>query len=58
MPEPRSSPTCALCDVQGHVTQNSLDLPILRTHMWIVVETDDTPIVNIPTIPKVKKTSL
>ena len=54
MAEPCPPPTCALCDVELHATQNFPDFPILRTHMSTVVEIDDAVVVNIPTIPMVK----
>ena len=56
--EPYPPPTCSLCDVQGHVTQHCTSFPILCTHMHTVVETDDAPFVNVPTIPMVKNKSL
>ena len=56
--EPCPPPTCALCDVQGHATQNYPYFPILLTHMCIVVESNESLVVNVPTIPAVKKKSL
>ena len=58
MTEPHPPPTCALCDVQGHVTQNCPYFPIVCTHMNTIVKNDDNPVVNVPTVPVVKNKSL
>ena len=58
MTEPRPTPTCTLCDIQGHATQNCMELHLLRTHMDGIEETDGAPVVTILDPRVVKNKSL
>ena len=55
---PRQIPPCAICEEQGHPTQNCPKIPLIRTHLDAMDTTKNLPMVELPSKPIVRNKSL
>ena len=56
--EPRKVPPCAVCEQQGHPTQNCLEMPVIHAHVDAMDTNEKIPVVELPTVPLVKNKAL
>ena len=56
--EPQQIPPCAICEEQGHPTQNFPDIPMIYVHLDAMDTNENLPMVELPSAPTVKNKSL